>query len=25
MGLPLFETWELLEPVLGLTPRSAPS
>ena len=25
MGLPLFETWELLEPVLGLTTRSAPS
>jgi septum formation protein len=25
MGLPLYETWELLEPVLGLTPRSAAS
>jgi septum formation protein len=23
MGLPLYETWELLAPVLGLTPRSA--
>ena len=23
MGLPIYETWELLEPVLGLTPRSA--
>jgi septum formation protein len=25
MGLPIYETWELLEPVLGLTPRSAAS
>jgi septum formation protein len=25
MGLPLYETWELLAPVLGLTPRSAAS
>jgi septum formation protein len=25
MGLPLFETWELLEPLLGLTTPSAPS
>ena len=23
MGLPLYETWELLEPVLGLKPRGA--
>ncbi len=23
MGLPLYETWELLAPVLGLTSRSA--
>jgi len=23
MGLPLFETWELLDPVLGLKPRGA--
>jgi septum formation protein len=25
MGLPIYETWELLEPVLGLTSRSAAS
>lgn len=25
MGLPLYETWELLAPVLGLTSRSAAS
>lgn len=24
MGLPLYETWELLAPVLGLTPGSGP-
>jgi septum formation protein len=25
MGLPLYETWELLAPVLGLTRRGAPA